>query len=150
MEKCNCRNSQLSAILARYTGQEGALFNVLQDAQELYGYLPEEVLVSISNHLGRPFSEVYSVVSFYAHFRTQPRGHNLIRVCTGTVCHIMGALQILARISQNLAFPWGGQPGTAHLLWGRCPVLEPAAMLLLLWSMTISTAGLLPAGCLRF
>lgn len=121
MEKCNCRNTQLSAILARYTGQEGALFNVLQDAQELYGYLPEEVLVSISNHLGRPFSEVYGVVSFYAHFRTQPRGNNLIRVCTGTVCHIMGAPQILARISQELGVSLGGTTSDGTFTLGSLP-----------------------------
>lgn len=107
MKRCNCRNPQLSAILARYDRQEGALLKVLLDAQDLYGYLPEEVLLSISHHLGCPFSEVYGVVSFYAHFRTQPRGNNLIRVCTGTVCHIMGAPQVLARLREELGISLG-------------------------------------------
>ncbi|MDD4658935.1 MAG: NAD(P)H-dependent oxidoreductase subunit E, partial [Eubacteriales bacterium] len=59
MENCCCGESKLSGILARYKGQDGALIKALQDAQGLYGYLPEEVLVCIADYLGQPYSEVY-------------------------------------------------------------------------------------------
>ncbi len=121
MERCNCRESQLSGILARYDGQDGALLNVLQDAQDLFGYLPEEVLEYISKHLGRPYSEVYGMVSYYAHFNTQPRGRNLVRVCTGTVCHIMGAPQVLARITEELDISIGETTRDGTFTLGSVP-----------------------------
>jgi NADH-quinone oxidoreductase E subunit len=107
VENCCCGESKLSGILARYQGQDGALIKALQDAQGLYGYLPEEVLARIADYFDHPYSQVYGVATFYAQFRLKPRGENLIRVCTGTVCHIMGGPQVLAKISEELNISLG-------------------------------------------
>ena len=62
--------SRLDPILKKYRGQEGALIPILQEAQAIYGYLPEEVLKTISQGLKIPLSRVYGVVTFYAQFYT--------------------------------------------------------------------------------
>lgn len=72
---------------------------LLQEAQEIYGYLPEEVMREIARRLKIPFSQVYGVATFYAQFHLMPRGRNIIRVCQGTACHVRGASRILEAVS---------------------------------------------------
>ena len=62
---------------------------VLQHAQEVYGYLPKEVLAEISKRTGIPLSRLIGVATFYAQFRLTKRGKHLIRVCDGTACHVV-------------------------------------------------------------
>jgi NADH:ubiquinone oxidoreductase subunit E len=75
---------------------------VLQDVQEQYGYIPEESMKGISDELGVPLMDVYSVASFYKAFSTKPRGRNVITVCTGTACHVRGAKKILNQAEGQL------------------------------------------------
>ena len=64
---------------------------VLQQAQELYGYLPMEVQVKIAEGLDIPLEEVYGVVTFYAQFSLYPKGQYKISVCLGTACYVKGS-----------------------------------------------------------
>ncbi len=93
---------RLDEILQKYRGEEGALIPILQEVQEIHGYLSEEVL----NHLGRrlhvPMSRIFGVVTFYAQFYTTPRGRHTVRVCRGTACHVRGGKHILKAVQQNL------------------------------------------------
>ncbi|MGB9661548.1 MAG: NADH-quinone oxidoreductase subunit NuoE [Moorellaceae bacterium] len=89
----------LEKTFQRYAGTEGALIPLLQEAQEIYGYLPEEVMREIARRLKIPFSQVYGVATFYAQFHLTPRGRNIIRVCQGTACHVRGASRILEAVS---------------------------------------------------
>jgi NADH-quinone oxidoreductase E subunit len=98
----NNKEARLTELFNRYEGKDGVLIPVLQKAQEIYGYLPEEVLKKIADHFQWPFSEVYGVATFYAQFHLKPRGENIIKVCTGTACHVRGGGKILDKITSEL------------------------------------------------
>ena len=93
---------KLDEILEEYLDKEGGLIPVLQIAQGLFGYLPEEVLRHIATKMDKPYSEVAGVVGFYSFFSTQPRGENVIRVCLGTACYVRGGKQVLDSIKKEL------------------------------------------------
>lgn len=114
MSKCCCsapeateQEQKLQEIFAKYRGQQGALIPVLQAAQDIYGYLPREVLEEIAAELKLPISQVYGVVTFYAQFNLTPRGRHTIRVCQGTACYVRGAGEILAEIQDQLGIKAG-------------------------------------------
>ncbi len=98
---------RLGEVLNKYKTQKGALIPVLQEAQDIYGYLPAEVLREISTELRIPLSKVYGVVTFYAQFHLKPRGRNIIRVCLGTACHVRGGAKILETIQKELGITDG-------------------------------------------
>ena len=92
----------LSPILEGRRSQPHQLIEVLQDVQENYGYIPEEAMRVISKELGVPLTEVYSVVSFYKAFSLKPRGKNVVKICTGTACHVRGSKMILNQAISQL------------------------------------------------
>ncbi|MFZ3170398.1 MAG: NADH-quinone oxidoreductase subunit NuoE [Carboxydocellales bacterium] len=96
------RQQQLSAVFKKYVGQKGALIPVLQGAQDIYGYLPAEVLMQIAQALNLPLSKIYGVVTFYSQFKLLPRGRNIVRVCLGTACHVRGGAKIFETIQNEL------------------------------------------------
>ena len=93
---------QLTAILAESHKGQDALIPLLQRVQEELGYVPEEAIDSISKRTGVPASEVFGILTFYAQFRLKPRGKNLISVCLGTACHVLGAAKILEALERHL------------------------------------------------
>lgn len=99
--------NRLDQILEEYRNKPGALIPVLQIAQNMFGYLPEEALRKISFKLEKPFSEVAGIVSFYSYFSTVPRGKYLVRVCLGTACYVRGGNEILAALKKELAIDVG-------------------------------------------
>ncbi len=102
------KDEKLEELLAHYTGQKGALIPVLQKAQEIYGYLPSDVLKRISKGLRIPLAKIYGVVTFYAQFRLTPMGRNVVRVCLGTACHVRGGAKVLEIIEKELKIKDGG------------------------------------------
>ena len=106
---CNCEENKLDKyleplddIFEKYTKDEKYLIPILQDAQDEYGYLPEEVLKGIASRLDLSLSQVFGVVTFYSQFHLEPRGENIIRVCTGTACHVRGGAEVLDQLKQEL------------------------------------------------
>ena len=97
----------LNEILSRYEKKERYLIPVLQEAQEEYGYLPEEVMKEKALGLNLSLSQVYGVVTFYSQFHQEPRGNNIIRVCMGTACHVRGGGAILDAIKDELGIEAG-------------------------------------------
>ncbi len=97
----------LDSILEEYANKAGGLIPVLQIAQGIFGYLPEEVLRHIAAKMNKPYSEVAGVVGFYSFFSTQPRGKNVIRVCLGTACYVRGGKQVLDSIKKELSIDVG-------------------------------------------
>lgn len=107
----------VQAILQRYSEPAGggaepqngksALLAVLEEVQSRYRYLPRDVLILISERLGVPLSQVYSVATFYNAFSLDPKGRHLIHVCTGTACHVRGATQVLDRLQTKLGIQAG-------------------------------------------
>lgn len=98
---------RLDEVLADYKDKEGALIPVLQIAQGIFGYLPEEAIKKIALGLGKSYSYVAGVVGFYSYFTTVPRGKHVIRVCLGTACYVRGGQRILESIKQKLAIDIG-------------------------------------------
>lgn len=98
----------LTKLLDHYRDQKGALIPVLQEAQNIYGYLPKDVLQRIARELRIPFSKVFGVCTFYAQFHLKPRGRNIIRVCLGTACHVRGGEKIFQAAQENLGVEPGG------------------------------------------
>ena len=96
------QEDRLREIIAQYKGKPGATMPVLQAAQEIFGYLPEEVQIIIAEGLEIPLSEVYGVVSFYAQFTLNPKGQHQISVCLGTACYVKGAADILDAVKEKL------------------------------------------------
>ncbi len=96
------QEAQLQQVIAEHKGQPGATMPVLQAAQEIFGYLPEEVQIIIAEGLDIPLSEVYGVASFYAQFTLNPKGKYRISCCLGTACYVKGAADILEAIEKKL------------------------------------------------
>lgn len=92
----------LDEVLEEYAAVRGAVIPVLQKAQEIYGYLPNEVLRYISAKMAIPYSQVYGVATFYAQFYLERRGRHTVRVCDGTACHVRGASKIIRALEQHL------------------------------------------------
>ena len=93
---------ELEKVFAEYQGKKGALIPVLQKAQEIYGYLPAEVLREVSRNLQIPVSKIFGVVTFYAQFHLHPRGRNIVRVCLGTACHVCGGAKISEAVTKAI------------------------------------------------
>ena len=94
-------------VLDQAEGQRGILITVLQRTQEKLGYLPEEAMRMISGRLSMSLSTVYGVASFYKHFHFKPRGKNIVKVCTGTACHVRGAKAVLNELEAKFGVKEG-------------------------------------------
>jgi NADH:ubiquinone oxidoreductase subunit E len=86
----------------------GPLIQVLHKAQEIFGYLPQEVQYFVGRELDIPFAKVYGVVTFYNFFRTEPIGDHIINICLGTACHVKGAQDIIDVLERELNLKVGG------------------------------------------
>ena len=82
--------------------RRGALIAVLHKAQHIFGYLPDEVILFISEKLDLPSSKIFGVISFYSYFTTKKRGENVINVCLVTACFVRGADAIMKEIEKEL------------------------------------------------
>ncbi|MBR1534086.1 MAG: NAD(P)H-dependent oxidoreductase subunit E, partial [Ruminococcus sp.] len=82
------QEAKLKAVIEQYKDDPGAVMPVLQEAQEIYGYLPLEVQTMIADGLNVPVDEVYGVSTFYSQFALSPKGKYHISVCLGTACYV--------------------------------------------------------------
>ena len=94
--------AKLDAIIAECTGDVSMLMHVMQEAQEIYGYLPFEIQQKIAEGMNVPMEKVYGVATFYAQFALSPKGKYAISVCLGTACYVKGAQEILDELSAQL------------------------------------------------
>lgn len=107
---CNHAKSDLTLIdgvLKEYADQKGSLITILQKTQDIYGYLPIDVIYHIAERTGSTPARVLGVATFYAQFRLQPIGKYLIMLCQGTACHVNGSERIEAAIKQELGIEDG-------------------------------------------
>ena len=92
----------VDAILRNHPREPGSVIQVLLDVQQELYYVPRDVLEYVSSSLGVPVSRSYHLATFYKAFSLKPKGKYPIAVCTGTACHVQGALKIIDRISSEL------------------------------------------------
>lgn len=89
-------------ILARYPKQESSLIPIIHDVQNIFRYLPPELLAYIAGKIGITETKAYSVASFYENFSFEPKGRYIIKVCDGTACHVRNSLPVLRCLREEL------------------------------------------------
>ena len=93
---------KVKAVLAKHGKRGTQLIPILQEVQEIYSYLPEEVMEFIAIELGITAGQVFGAATFYAHFALEPKGKYVIRVCDGTACHVRKSEDIVKTIRAEL------------------------------------------------
>lgn len=101
------QEEELRRVVQAYRDQPGGAMPVLQEAQRIFGYLPEEALVIAAQGLDLPLSELYSVASFYAQFSFNPKGVHQVSVCLGTACYVKGSAEVLEAVERKLGIRSG-------------------------------------------
>ena len=96
------QEKQLREIIDANKSDPSRLMGVMQQAQEIYGYLPMEVQQIIADGMGVPLSEVFGVATFYSQFSLTPKGKYNISVCLGTACYVKGSGDIFNKLSELL------------------------------------------------
>ena len=99
--------SKLDGVLSRYRGKKGILIPMLQEVQDLEGYLSRDTMRYIAKAMNIPAAEIYGVATFYSMFRLKQQGKHIIRVCKGTACHVSDADSIKQALVDNLKLPPG-------------------------------------------
>ncbi len=94
--------ADLAPTLEKYAKVPGSLITILQKAQDIYGYLSPDAINYIAEETGIKPAKIYGVATFYAQFRLEPIGKNLIMLCKGTACHVNGADMIEEAITEHL------------------------------------------------
>ncbi|MHC4287460.1 MAG: NADH-quinone oxidoreductase subunit NuoE [Planctomycetota bacterium] len=96
---------QLSAFIDEVSQKEYAesyLIAVLHKAQELYGYLPQNVMDQVADKMQIPTAHIWGVATFYHYFNLKPVGKNIVSVCMGTACYVKGADKVLEALKREL------------------------------------------------
>jgi len=96
---------KLDKIIEQYSSQPGQVLLTLEAVQEEEGYVPKEAMQYISQKTGIPFSQLFSVSTFYAAFSLKPRGKHIITVCEGTSCHVRGGTRLRDALLDLLRIP---------------------------------------------
>ena len=116
------QEAKLQEIIAANRHDPSRLMAVMQQAQDVYGYLPIEVQEKIAEGMGVPLEKVYGVATFYAQFSLSPKGEYNISVCLGTACYVKGSGDIFNKLSERLGIGSGDctADGRFHLSDCRC------------------------------
>lgn len=93
---------EVTKVLERYNRNPARMNEILQDLQDIFRYLPVEVLQEVAIQSKTPINRIYHIASFYKAFHLEPRGETVITVCTGTACHVRGSYRTLDMLSERL------------------------------------------------
>src|SRR5262249_28381257 len=112
----------LEATMKKHQFQHSALIEVLHAAQELFGYLENDLLYFVARGMKLPPSRVYGVATFYHFFTLKPKGEHTCVVCTGTACYVKGADALLGAVGRAAHVGPGETTadGRLSLLTARC------------------------------
>ncbi|MBR3316317.1 MAG: NADH-quinone oxidoreductase subunit NuoE [Atopobiaceae bacterium] len=126
--------SLVDPTLDKYEGVPGSLIAILQETQGIYSYLPMNVLEHIAERTNTPIATIVGVATFYAQFRLEPVGKNLIMLCQGTACHVNGSELISSAITDELGIEDGqttedGLFSLEHVACLGCCSLSPVMMI---------------------
>lgn len=107
MDPTQFDREKLAAVIGKYQDKKWALIPLLQDVQEVFGFIPPESIQPIAEALQMFPSEVQGVVTFYSGFSLKPKGRQVLKVCRGTACHVKGSRSILRMIKKDLELEEG-------------------------------------------
>ena len=99
--------SLLDSIIEKFRNKKGNIIPILQAAQDIYGYLPSKAFKKISNETGIKLADMYGVATFYAQFRLNPVGKNIVKICHGTACHVQNAKDLTNALEDGLGIKDG-------------------------------------------
>ena len=108
--KCECgnnKNEDIQNILLKYKKDKDELIQILNEFQDKYGYISNEVQEEISKYLEIPMAEIYGVITFYSRFTMKPKGKYNVAVCLGTACFVKGSEKILDKLKERLGIDVG-------------------------------------------
>ncbi len=105
-------------VLEEHNHDSTELIAILLDTQEALGYLPIQALRHISVQLDFPITEIYGIATFYKHFRLEPPARHTFTICTGTACHVRGAVQVLREFERRLGIDITRQNTTEDGMYG--------------------------------
>ena len=92
----------IAPVIDKYGKKKGSLINILQEIQEVYGYLPLSAMKYVADHTPNKKATIYGVATFYTQFRLNPIGKYLILQCQGTACHVNGSKEISKVLCEEL------------------------------------------------
>ena len=107
MGECISDFSKLEKVFEKYENVPENLISVLQEAQEIYGFLPQDVMYRIAEKLQTTPAKVLGVATFYSQFRLEPIGKYLVMICGGTACHVSGSEKITEAVLDYLKIESG-------------------------------------------
>lgn len=112
----------ISRTVKKWRNKRGSLIMALHEIQNLYGYVPREVSLQLSQLMGVPLARIYEVLTFYSYFKLTPPGKNIVSVCMGTACYLKGAPEVLKKCKETLDVAEGHttEDGLFHLQSVRC------------------------------
>lgn len=99
---CSENKIRIDRIIEKYINKPGSLISILQEIQEIYNYLPKDVLNIIAQETKIKPAKIYGVATFYKQFRLNPIGKFLILLCQGTACHVNGSKKVEDTIYDEL------------------------------------------------
>jgi bidirectional [NiFe] hydrogenase diaphorase subunit len=116
------RYLSIDRTMKQFKYEKDSLLEVLNAAQEVFGYLSRDLLIYISTQLNVPMSLVYGVATFYHLFTFEPQGEHNCIICKGTACHVKGADRIIEALSEefNIAAGETTPDGLFSLTIARC------------------------------
>ena len=95
--------AKFDSVIEKHKDSNGALMPILNEAQKIFGCIPLEIQIKISEAINISLAEVYGVITFYSHFSLEPKGKYIISVCMGTACYVKNAQRILEELEQETA-----------------------------------------------
>jgi NADH-quinone oxidoreductase subunit E len=98
---------KVDSLIDGYADCKEQLISLLQDVQAEFNYLPQDVLIRISQKLDIPLSRVFSVATFFRAFSLKPRGRHVVTVCLGTACHVRAGHRLVDKVERD----YGIKPG---------------------------------------
>ncbi|NHI93862.1 MAG: NADH-quinone oxidoreductase subunit NuoE [Candidatus Lokiarchaeota archaeon] len=107
LELNDLEKNEVSKILEENQYKKQNLISILQSIQEIYDYLPSNIIYFISEELKISPAEIYGVATFYTQFKLHPKGKNVIICCEGTACHVKGSPLILSYLENELGIKSG-------------------------------------------
>jgi len=103
----------VSEILSHFKPQDyqeaqELILSALQEINEHFGWVSLEAAEAVAEHLGTTSNRIYGLLTFYADFRTEPRGKHFMLLCHGMSCYVMGSQKLVQELSDRYGVTDGG------------------------------------------
>lgn len=91
------------------------ILSALQEINEHFGWVSLEAADVVAKHLGTTSNRIFGLLTFYADFRTEPRGNHFMLLCHGMSCYVMGSQNLVDELGVRYGIADGGTTGDGEL-----------------------------------